>query len=129
MTRADFEDVLERLRQVYPREGCGFLTGRAGVVERHFPIRNVAAQAHRFRMAPQEQVAALLAAAQAGHEVVAIYHSHPHGPARPSTRDEAEVTFPDAFQLIVSLRQWDRPMARAFAWRGNRFVSVPLHIV
>ena len=126
--RTDYVDVLLQLRRAHPREGCGFLVGRNGVVERHLPIPNVAARPDRFRMAPRRQVEALLAVARAGQEIVAIYHSHPQGPAWPSARDGSDLTFPDALQLIVSLRRRDRPVARAFAWRQDRFVPVPLQI-
>lgn len=127
MSQTHYDDVLRWVRRAYPREGCGFLAGRDGMVEHHLPVNNVAAQPDRFRMAPREQVDALLWVTRAELEVVAIYHSHPHGPAQPSALDGADLTFPDVLQLIISLRR-HRPVARAFAWRDDRFVAVPFDV-
>jgi proteasome lid subunit RPN8/RPN11 len=40
---------------------------------------------------------------EAGEELFAIYHSHPHAPAEPSVRDIAEAAYPQAIYLIISL--------------------------
>jgi proteasome lid subunit RPN8/RPN11 len=51
-------------------------------------------------MSPQEQLQTMLAFDRQGWQVVAIYHSHPHGPLQPSPSDLAEWTYPDALCMI-----------------------------
>ena len=50
----------------------------------------------------------------AGLELVAIYHSHPHGPETPSPTDIAQAFYPDSGYLIVSLATPDWPVVRGF---------------
>jgi proteasome lid subunit RPN8/RPN11 len=55
-----------------------------------------------------------------GWELLAIYHSHPHSPARPSKTDKDLAGYPDAVYVIVSLKDGERPEARAFRIDGQR---------
>jgi proteasome lid subunit RPN8/RPN11 len=49
-----------------------------------------------------------------GLDLVGIYHSHTHSPARPSRTDIALAGYPDAHYLIVSLEDPTEPDLRAF---------------
>ncbi|MCA9972601.1 MAG: M67 family metallopeptidase [Anaerolineales bacterium] len=106
--------MLAHLQSVYPQEGCGLLAGHNGRATHLYAIPNRLASATAFEMAPQEMVAAMLHLEAAGDALLAIYHSHPAGPERPSSTDVARHAYPDALQLIVSLRQRSRPRVRAF---------------
>lgn len=53
-------------------------------------------------MDPKEQIDAMIQIQDRGLELIAIYHSHPAGPAALSSTDLAEITFPEAVQLIIS---------------------------
>ncbi|MFP3564686.1 C40 family peptidase [Paraburkholderia sp. SIMBA_030] len=67
----------------YPRECCGLLVLVAGV-ETYMPSRNVAATpSEHFAMSPEDY-----AAAEDRGTVVALVHSHPGAPARPSMADK-----------------------------------------
>jgi proteasome lid subunit RPN8/RPN11 len=92
------DDVLRRL----PDEACGLLAGIPPRVERVVPVTNIAASPVRFLMEPQEQVRALHEFDQQGLELLAIYHSHPHGPAHPSETDLREFAYPGTVMLIWS---------------------------
>ncbi len=85
------------------REVCG-LVGRQDNRYHYYPVTNVAeAPGRLFRMDPREQIDALRAMRQRGETLFAIFHSHPHGPARPSVIDLAEAAYPEAVYLIASL--------------------------
>jgi proteasome lid subunit RPN8/RPN11 len=78
----------------YPDECCGFVTGRADGDVRAasgvLPIGNARERAeayHRFEIAPSDFLAAERAAAEAGVDIIGIYHSHPDHPAAPSDYD------------------------------------------
>lgn len=92
------QDVIRR----QPNEACGLAAGRANRVEVIFPVANDLASPVRYRMNPAQQIKIFFEIEQLGQELVAIYHSHPHGPAVPSETDIGESAYPEAVYLIWS---------------------------
>lgn len=91
-----------------PLEACGLLAGSEGLSASVFPIRNEEASLTHFLMDAKQQVQAFMAMERAGCHLLAIYHSHPAGPPRPSRTDLAEVTYPGVVQLIwAQAGGWD----------------------
>jgi len=100
MTRVALPDtlrlqILEEARAAFPRECCGLLEGLrvAGADGDEFQVtalhaaRNLAPQAERFELAPQDHFQALKAARANGRSLIGCYHSHPNGRAEPSVID------------------------------------------
>ncbi len=81
-------------------EACGLVAGQANQARLVIPVTNILHDPHRFRMDPKEELEAFLLIEQEAMEVLAIYHSHPHGISRPSPTDLAELTFPGIIYLI-----------------------------
>lgn len=52
-------------------------------------------------MHPAELVQTILSQEAVGQQLVAIFHSHPAGPAYPSAADQAQWFYPDVVMLIV----------------------------
>ena len=100
--RSAYEAMILHVRSVYPEEGCGLLGGTDALACRHVAVPNVLHSASAYRMAPAAQVAAMSALEEAGEQLLALYHSHPGGPAWPSPRDVAEVTYPEAVMIIIA---------------------------
>ena len=109
-----------------PLEACGLVAGAAGTSTAVFPVTNVLHSPVRFRMAPDEQVRALLAIEAAGETLLAIYHSHPAGPPSPSPRDKAAAAY-DVVYLVWSPvgAAW---LVRAFRLAGQRWQEIPLRL-
>ena len=111
-------EMLAHVGGVWPEEGCGLVGGRrsgAGSrAVRLYPVENIHHSPVAFEMDPLQQIRAMLAMEAEGLELIAIYHSHPDGPARPSPTDVANAWYPDAVQLIISLVDRARPGVRAF---------------
>ena len=82
-------------------EVCGLLGGTDGTPRRHLPVTNRLHRADAFDMDPGELIAAMRDLREAGQALVAIYHSHPHGPAYPSATDVAENQYPEAVHVII----------------------------
>lgn len=97
------DEVIAHAIAESPRECCGLLAGRDGVVTHRFPLENTAAGAARFESSPRSMFAAVRAMRRLVVEIVAVYHSHPTSPAVPS-RTDVELSYADAVAcLIVSL--------------------------
>jgi proteasome lid subunit RPN8/RPN11 len=108
------DEMLAHVNRLFPEEACGLVGGVDGHAARLYPVENVRHSPVAFEMEPVQQIKALLAMEAEGLELIAIYHSHPNGPARPSTTDVANAYYPDAVQLIISLADRQRPSVRAF---------------
>jgi len=83
-----------------PEEACGILAGIGNQSRLVIPITNILHSPFRFRMEPKEQLDAFLLAENKGLEILAVYHSHPHGISEPSETDHEELTYPGIIYLI-----------------------------
>jgi [CysO sulfur-carrier protein]-S-L-cysteine hydrolase len=79
----------------------------------------------RYSIDPREQLRAFRDMETNGEELLAIYHSHPVTQAYPSPTDRAEAHYPDAFYVLVSLRD-ATPEVRAFRVRDGWVREVTL---
>lgn len=124
------EAILAHAKGCYPNEGCGLVTETAGAPGGRFiPMRNAAASTTEFEMDPQELIGALRDARNRGEQLIAIYHSHPNGPARPSRHDVERAYYPEAAYLIVSLADRERPQAAAFRIIDGEVIEVEVHAI
>ncbi|MGD8328340.1 MAG: M67 family metallopeptidase [Acidobacteriota bacterium] len=103
------DNLRREAARCYPAEACGFLIGacsdvsavekpparvvspapsqRRAVVEELRVERNRAGREDRYLIDAADVFAAMRAARRAGNEILAVYHSHPDGHARPSHTD------------------------------------------
>lgn len=109
-------------------EACGFLFGRDGRVEEAIQVKNRAADNGHFVMDPPEQVRALYEIQDAQLDVLAVYHSHPAGPAGPSATDSRELSSTGWDQVILHPvgGSW---RIRGFIWAEGTYRSLPIDIV
>lgn len=102
------ERLLDRVaahaERSHPEECCGVLVGEGRRVERIVEADNVASgdRRRRYEIAPEVLLAVHKEARRDGREVVGYYHSHPGGPALPSSFD-LEHAWPETSYLIVEL--------------------------
>jgi proteasome lid subunit RPN8/RPN11 len=123
------EDVIEDAKKSYPSEGCGFLVGRQ-TADRFIPMTNVSASAGKqYEIDPAELIHTLREMRDSGEQLIAVYHSHPHGPAEPSQTDIDQAYYPEAAHLIVSLADLERPRAEAFRISGGEVMPVEVHVI
>ncbi len=114
-------------RAEQPRECCGMLGGQSSQVSSCYPLRNQAAQPEtQFFAAPEDIFEAMRRMRRAQEKLLAIYHSHPRGPAHPSPTDIELAFYPDAAYLIVALTpQWEM---RAFKINQQRVTEIVIEI-
>ena len=85
-----------------PNEACGLIVLRDGVAERYEPGRNRASSPYRFELDVDPELWFL---EDDGYEL-AVFHSHPSSPARPSRTDVENIGLWEGKPyLIYSLRE------------------------
>ena len=94
------ETIRDHILRCLPEEACGLLGGREGYVEVVVPITNQLHSPVRFRMQPEELLATLQYLESNGLDLLAIFHSHPHGPEVPSDTDLREYAYPKSLMMI-----------------------------
>jgi proteasome lid subunit RPN8/RPN11 len=120
------EELVAQARADYPEETCGLIAGRDGRAVCLHPIENIRHSPVAYEMDPLQQIRAMLAIENKGLDILAIYHSHPDGPAQPSPSDVAQAYYPESAHLIISLADRERPAVRAFMIVDEQVTEISL---
>jgi proteasome lid subunit RPN8/RPN11 len=118
---ADVRAALEEhARAEDPNEACGLVVLRDGRAERYVPGRNAASSPYRFELEVDPEVWFL---EDDGYEL-AVFHSHPASPARPSRTDVENIGLWEGKPyLILSGRTGD---LAAFSIEDGRIAELEL---
>ncbi len=122
-----FEQMVEQAKAEAPIEACGILAGKNKTVEKLYKMTNTDQSSDHFMMTPEEQFKVVKDIRSDGLEMLAIYHSHPETPARPSAEDIRLALTPDVIYVIVSLQNTE-PAIKGFLIEGNSVTEVPVKI-
>jgi proteasome lid subunit RPN8/RPN11 len=93
-------NVLAYVMEKMPEEACGLLAGRDNKVSLDLPITNQLHSPVKYSMEPMELYLALEKIEEIKLDLLAIYHSHPKGPANPSETDIKEFLYPGVATII-----------------------------
>jgi proteasome lid subunit RPN8/RPN11 len=120
--------LLAHARRELPNESCALLSGdrAAGHVTSMHPARNLRASPYRYEVDPHDLVRIVHAIERRGHDLVAIFHSHPAGPAVPSATDVREARY-GVVHLIAGPPR-DGSTLRAWRIEGTNAIEVSLAI-
>jgi len=113
-------ELEEHARAEAPNEACGLIALRDDVAERYIAGTNAAASPYRFQLetAPEHWFLE-----DDGYEL-AVFHSHPSSPARPSRTDVENIGLWEGRPyVILSLRQGD---LAAFTIEGGQIAELEL---
>ena len=110
-----YRELLDQAHKQAPIEACGILGGRGDRVEVFHPMTNTDHSADHFLMEPAEQFSVVKSLRAAGQRVLAIHHSHPASPSRPSAEDIRLALTPDVLYTILSLQRAEAPVLKAFS--------------
>jgi len=122
-----YAQMVAQARAEAPVEACGILAGTDGKVEKLYKMTNADAASDHFMMEPAEQFAVVKNMRSEGLEMLAIYHTHPESPARPSAEDIRLALTPGVMYVIVSLLDGD-PAAEGFLIDDGDVTEVPVSI-
>ena len=124
-----FEDMLEQARAEAPVECCGILAGRHGRAEKLYKMANAEHRCDHFMMEPEQQFEAIKDIRSSSLDMLAIYHSHPGTPARPSAEDIRLALTPNVVYVILSLQANNGPAMKGFQIEDGTVGEVPIDVV
>jgi proteasome lid subunit RPN8/RPN11 len=128
LKRQHYRSMLEDVINQAPNEACGMVAGLDGFSEKVYSMTNILNSPIRFRMEPEEQLKALIEIENLDLELLAIYHSHPNGPAVPSKTDIVEFAYPGTKYLIWSRKQ-GKWVCHGYTIADQRVIEVPLMVI
>ncbi len=102
------------------------MSGRDSQVQRYYEMTNGDRSRDHYSMVPQEQFKVIKAIRAAKQEMLAICHSHPGTPARPSQEDLRLALTPDVVYVIVSLLEPETPVVKGFLIENTIITEVPI---
>ena len=110
----------EHARGEAPNEACGLVVLRDGRAERYVPGRNVSASPYRFELEVDPEVWFL---EDEGYEL-AVFHSHPASPPRPSRTDVERIGLWEGRPYLIL--RLDTGELAAWRIRNSAFEPEPL---
>ena len=122
------EAIYKQAMEEEPLEACGYLAGKNDLVKRHFPMTNIDRSETHFSFDPEEQFQILKKSRTTGLELIAVYHSHPVTPARPSAEDIRLAYDPGMNYVIVSLANGQKTI-KSFKIKEGNVIPEPLKII
>ena len=127
-----YETMLQHARTELPNECCGLLAGvREGdklrVAAMH-PLVNEAASPVEYLSEPRSMFLATKEMRRAGHEILAIYHSHPTSEPIPSRTDLARYYSSDVVHFIIGL-SGQTPLVHGWWLTEREFAEASWEIV
>jgi proteasome lid subunit RPN8/RPN11 len=112
--KAIHDDMCAHAREGFPLEVCGILGGTNDKVSAIYRMTNTDASNEHFMMEPREQFAVIKELRARELEMLAIYHSHPETPARPSEEDIRLALTPMVSHIIISLADPHQPVVKSY---------------
>lgn len=123
-----YRELIAQATAAAPIEACGILAGREGRVEAFISMTNTDASTDHFMMDPREQFKVIKALRVANQKMLAIHHSHPASPARPSEEDIRLANTPGVIYTILSLLEPGSPRLKGFVIDEGVVSEVPVTI-
>jgi len=129
LPRAYVDAMIRHARAFVPQECCGLIAGENGRALKRYELRNDDPSVLRYNANPRDQLKAMQEMWANDWDLLVIYHSHTHTPAYPSATDRKLAFYPEAYYVIVSLREPDLPSVRAYRIVDGAVTERPLRIL
>jgi len=123
-----FDKIISHCKQIYPKEACGILAGKEGVVQKIYRMKNVENSPASYTMDSKEQFIVMKEIRERGLDLTAIYHSHPDLDAYPSHKDINLAFYSESVYVIVGLSERE-PKIRAFSIREGHVDEVEIKVI
>ena len=108
------DEMIVHAQEDAPNECCGIIAGEDGRAVKLFRAKNAEASPWRYSVEPKDLFRIFRETEENGWGFLAIYHSHTASEAYPSPTDVRLAFWPEAYYILVSLQDADKPVVRAF---------------
>lgn len=108
------DEIIAHAQDDAPNECCGIIAGEDGRAVKLFRAKNAEASPYRYNVEPKDLFRIFRECDENGWSFLAIYHSHTASEAYPSPTDVRLAFWPEAYYVLVSLADADKPVVRAF---------------
>ena len=130
------DEMIQHAINDLPNECCGIITGKDGTAVTLYRTRNSEASPFRYSIDPRDILKVERDMDDEGLQVLVIYHSHVASEAYPSPTDvrlsqwpgtepPADL-YPGAHYVLVSLKDKDHPVVRAYKITSGQVEEVEL---
>jgi len=123
------DDMIAHAREGFPLEVCGILGGTVDTVSAIYRMTNTDASNEHFMMEPREQFTVVKDLRAKDLAMLAIYHSHPETPARPSEEDIRLALTPGVSYIIVSLADPQQPVVKSYKIDQGKVDSEDVEVI
>jgi len=120
LPRAFLEEMVAHAQAEAPLECCGIVAGENGRAVKLYRCRNAEQSPYRYQVDPHDLFRAYRECEEKGWDFLAIYHSHTASEAYPSPTDVRLAFWPDAYYVLISLQDPQKPVVRAFRIRDGQ---------
>ncbi|HLC28268.1 MAG TPA: M67 family metallopeptidase [Dehalococcoidia bacterium] len=107
-------EIIAHAQEDAPNECCGIIAGEDGRAVKLFRAKNAEASPYRYSVEPKDLFRIYRECDENGWSFLAIYHSHTASEAYPSPTDVRLAFWPEAYYVLVSLKDAKKPVVRAF---------------
>lgn len=114
ITKNIHDDLVAHAKEGFPLEVCGILGGTGESVSAIYRMTNTDASNEHFMMDPKEQFTVVKDLRSKDLSMLAVYHSHPETPARPSEEDIRLALTPGVSHVIISLADALQPVVKSY---------------
>jgi proteasome lid subunit RPN8/RPN11 len=128
ITKEIVVDVFRHAKKDVPIEACGYLGGKDDVVTKCFPMTNIDKSKEHFSFDPKEQFSVLKDARAKGFEMLAVYHSHPATPARPS-KEDVRLAYDPTISYVIASLAGKQETIKSFKIKNGTVIPDPIEIV
>ena len=128
ITKEIYAGIILHAKKDLPNECCGYLAGKRAYVTAAYALKNIDDSHEHFSFDPEEQFAAIKDMRKKDLVPIAVYHSHPETPARPSKEDIRLAYDSDISYLIISLAR-KVPDIKLFKIRKDLVEKVEIEII
>lgn len=108
------DEMIAHAKEDAPNECCGIIAGEKGRAVKLFRARNSEASPYRYAVDSNDLFRIHRECEASEWDFLAIYHSHTASEAYPSPTDIRLAFWPEAYYVLVSLEDADKPVVRAF---------------
>ena len=128
LPRSYSDEIIAHAREDAPNECCGLIAGNDGSATQLYRALNAEASPYRYNVDPKDLLRIYRDIDGNGWDVLAIYHSHTHTEAYPSPTDVKLAAWPEAYYVIVSLKDDANPVLRAFRIEDGQVTEEELRV-